>query len=63
MDAVRARAGLTPLPPLDAVKRVGTVFFVAQGVRPDIPAGTPLRERLLIVAREVGNDPDWSPPL
>jgi hypothetical protein len=54
------RAGLAPL---EAVKRVGTVFFVAQGVRPGIPAETPLRERLLIVAREVGTDPDWSPPL
>ena len=51
------------LAPLEAVQRVGTVFFVAQGVRPDIPAETPLRERLLIVACEVGNDPDWSPPL
>jgi hypothetical protein len=54
------RAGLAPL---DAVKRVGTVFLRAQGSRPDIPAETPLRERLLIVSREVGHDPDWSPPL
>ncbi|HEU0298780.1 MAG TPA: hypothetical protein VFR37_04980 [Longimicrobium sp.] len=54
------RAGLAPL---EAVKRVGTVFFLAQESRPEIPAETPLRERLLIVAREVANDPDWSPPL
>lgn len=52
------RAGLAPL---DAVKRVATVFHRAQGNRPDIPANTPLRERLLIVAQEVGADPNWSP--
>lgn len=52
------RAGLAPL---DAVKRVATVFHRAQGNRPDIPDDTPLRERLLIVAREVGADPNWSP--
>jgi hypothetical protein len=42
------RAGLAPL---DAVKRVGTVFHRAQGHRPDIPANRSLRERLLTVAR------------
>lgn len=51
------RAGLAPL---DAVMRVATVFHRAQGNRPDIPNDTPLRERLLIVAREVGADPNWS---
>lgn len=62
-ELVRTELERTGLVPLEAVKRVGTVFFIAHGSRPDIPDETPLRERLLAVAREVGNDPDWSPPL
>lgn len=53
------RAGLTPL---NAVERVSTVFHLAQGNHPHIPPDTPLRERLLTIAREVGIDPNWSPP-
>jgi hypothetical protein len=62
-ELVRTELERTGLAPLDAVKRVGTVFLRAQGSRPDIPADTPRRERLLIVTRAIGNDPDWSPPL
>lgn len=60
-EAVRMELESAGLAPLDAVQRVGTVFHRAQGERPDIPSDTPLRERLLIVAREVGSDPNWSP--
>ena len=60
-ELVRPELEGAGLAPLDTVKRVGTVFHRAQEHRPDIPADTPLRERLLIVARELGADPDWSP--
>lgn len=62
-EAVRLELEGVGLAPLDAVQRVETVFHLAQGERPDIPSDTPLRERLLIVAREVGSDPNWSPPV
>ncbi len=62
-EAVRMELESVGLAPLEAVQRVETVFHLAQGERPDIPSDTPLRERLLIVAREVGSDANWSPPL
>lgn len=62
-DAVREemeRVG--GLDPREAENRVGSVFWrVAQDSDPEILPDTPLRERLLMVARKVATDPDWTP--
>lgn len=43
----------------EAENRVGSVFMRAQD-DPEIPPDTPLRERLLMVARKVAADPHWT---
>jgi hypothetical protein len=57
-EVVRADLERFRLPPLEAIQRVATVFYRTQDNRPEPPADTPLRERSLIVAREVAADPD-----
>jgi hypothetical protein len=44
----------------EAENRVGSVFFRAQDDT-DIPPDTPLRDRLMMVARKVAADPHWTP--
>jgi hypothetical protein len=53
------RAGLDKR---EAENRVGSVFLRAQD-DPEIPPETPLRDRLLTVARKVATDADWTPEL
>jgi hypothetical protein len=43
----------------EAENRVGSVFLRAQDA--PVPPDTPLRERLMAVAREVAADPHWKP--
>jgi hypothetical protein len=50
------RLGLSPL---EAVQRVVTVFERAHANRASVPPETSLRERLLLVAREVARAPNW----
>lgn len=57
---VREELEAAGLPPQDAENRVGTVFIRALDQRPDLPVGS-LRERLLALAREVAQDPNWTP--
>jgi hypothetical protein len=58
--AVRAELEAAGLPPQEAENRVGTVFIRALDQHPD-SAELSLRDRLLVLAREVARDPERPP--
>ena len=58
--AVRAELEAAGLLPQEAENRVGTVFIRALDERSD-SAELSLRDRLLALAREVAQDPEWTP--
>lgn len=58
--AVRAELEAAGLPPQEAENRVGAVFMRALDQHPD-SAELSLRDRLLVLAREVAQEHDWTP--
>lgn len=61
-EAVRDEMESAGLAPREAEDRVGAVFIRAEETRESLPVDTPLRARLLAVAREVAADPAWTRP-
>ena len=60
-DRVRNELESAGLSPREAENRLGTVFIRALDPDQQIPATTPLQERLMRFAREVAADTEWAP--